>query len=994
MNISSRSDFEKEDIHEVRDDRLESIPSDMLGEQNDESEIQGIDIQGPPSLQLKLKELITKYKIIFSRSVRNTPAKLPPFTFRVNEQEWETHKNKLPPRRYDGTKSAAMQKMVEQLISLGIIVPSDAAFYSHGFPVPKSTPGTWRLVVDLKNLNKISSTESWPIPNIKQILQRLGTHRASFFAVMDLTSGYHQAPIHPECQKYTAFRTDTGLYQWTRLAMGLQGAGSYFQRVMSTIVLPRLIHQICELYLDDCIVPGQDEDSFISRLDEVFKRFQECGITLHPDKCHFGLSEVEYVGHTINKHGTHFTRSKRDSILDFKEPSTQKELKSFLGFANWFRDHVHNYADTTAPLHSMLKNYNRRKRLVWTDATRECLTRIKDAIHNCPMLFFLDDTSPIFLHTDASDYGIGAYLFQVVNGKEKPIAFLSKSLDARMSRWDTPQKEGFAIFYALDKFDYLLRDRKFTVRTDHENLTRLRDNYSTNKKVQRWLTCFQHYDIDFEYIKGSLNVVADVLSRHCVNVMTLENIEGHLNVQELSIPITYIEWITEAHNSSVGHHGVESTLEKLNTTRPSWTDRTKHVRMFIARCPCCQKMNQRRNTIHAHPTTASSYRPMQRIAIDYIERLTPDSNGNTSIMVAIDCFSRYIELYPVKNINAISSAEALLDWITRYGVPDQITHDGGSSFVNDIIHELMKLAGSKSQISTAYSKEENPIVERANKEVMRHLRNIIFDESVLDIWSRSVPLVRRILNSSVHASTGYTPASMIFGNSIEIDKGFLIKNSLQPSTNITFSEWTEALLQAQSTILDIARQNLTDKDEIHMKTYPTERSDFDVGSYVLVEHRHNPLRRGPRSKLLPFLKGPMRVIAKRDNTYSLQDIVSMRQYDYHIKNLRVFNYDPATQSPLTYALKDDGSMFQVERISKHKGDPKKSKKQLFFLVHWVGQTEATWEPWTNVRRTIKLHEYIRNHPKPAVRKLLPMNFDVDTHLFSDEESDIKDFDEI
>jgi hypothetical protein len=152
--------------------------------------------------------------------------------------------------------------------------------------------------------------------------------------------------------------------------------------------------------------------------------------------------------------------------------------------------------------------------------------------------------------------------------------------------------------------------------------------------------------------------------------MTLENIEGHLNVQELSIPITYIEWITEAHNSSVGHHGVESTLEKLNTTRPSWTDRTKHVRMFIARCPCCQKMNQRRNTIHAHPTTASSYRPMQRIAIDYIERLTPDSNGNTSIMVAIDCFSRYIELYPVKNINAISSAEALLDWITRYGVPD------------------------------------------------------------------------------------------------------------------------------------------------------------------------------------------------------------------------------------------------------------------------------------------------------------------------------------
>jgi hypothetical protein len=100
----------------------------------------------------------------------------------------------------------------------------------------------------------------------------------------------------------------------------------------------------------------------------------------------------------------------------------------------------------------------------------------------------MDEQSPIFLHTDASNYGIGAYLFQVVDGINRPIAFLSKSLDDRMRRWDTPQKEGFAIFYALDKFDYLLRDRKFTVRTDHVNLTRLREDYSSNKKVQRWLT--------------------------------------------------------------------------------------------------------------------------------------------------------------------------------------------------------------------------------------------------------------------------------------------------------------------------------------------------------------------------------------------------------------------------------------------------------------------------------------------------------------------------
>ena len=80
-------------------------------------------------------------------------------------------------------------------------------------------------------------------------------------------------------------------------------------------------------------------------------------------------------------------------------------------------------------------------------------------------------------------------------------------------------------------------------------------------------------------------------------------------------------------------------------------------------------------------------------------------------------------------------------------------------------------------------------------------------------------------------------------------------------------------------------------------------------------------------------------------------------------------------------------MYQVQRISKYRGDPKKAKSQLFFLVHWVGFEEATWEPWANIRRTAQLHNYLRNHAKKAVRDLLPPNFNIETHVFSDEEDD-------
>ncbi len=173
MNSPIRSDFEKEDIHEIRDDQMEAIPSEMLGNSELYEDELPKEIHGPESLQEKLRSLILQYKDIFSKKVRKTPAKLPPFNFKVDQGKWETYQNKTQPRRYDSTKSAALQKIVEQLLELGVIEPSDAAFYSHGFPVPKSTPGTWRLVVDLKNLNRISSTESWPIPNIKQLLQRL-----------------------------------------------------------------------------------------------------------------------------------------------------------------------------------------------------------------------------------------------------------------------------------------------------------------------------------------------------------------------------------------------------------------------------------------------------------------------------------------------------------------------------------------------------------------------------------------------------------------------------------------------------------------------------------------------------------------------------------------------------------------------------------------------------------------------------------------------------
>ena len=154
---------------------------------------------------------------------------------------------------------------------------------------------------------------------------------------------------------------------------------------------------------------------------------------------------------------------------------------------------------------------------------------------------------------------------------------------------------------------------------------------------------------------------------------------------------------------------------------------------------------------------------MERIAIDYIHKLNKDQNGKEHILVVIDCFTRFVELYPTSALTAEETADHLLDYIGRYGTPIQILSDNGSHFVNGTVTSLLHYLGVDHQFSIAYSKEENGIVERANKEVMRHLRNIMFDNGALDQWSRYLPIVQNIMNSAIHSATGFSPAQMIFG---------------------------------------------------------------------------------------------------------------------------------------------------------------------------------------------------------------------------------------
>jgi hypothetical protein len=165
---------------------------------------------------------------------------------------------------------------------------------------------------------------------------------------------------------------------------------------------------------------------------------------------------------------------------------------------------------------------------------------------------------------------------------------------------------------------------------------------------------------------------------------------------------------------------------------------------------------------------------------------------------------------------------------------------------------------------------------------------------------------------------------------------------------------------AQEKIMAYARGNLQARDNRHIEENTSlSVTNYKANSHVSVEHRHNSLRKGPRSKLLPYLKGPMKIIGSEGDKYTVECLVTNTFTQYLVCTLRPFYCNPG-DDPLTFALQDDaeGNTFRLQKNTNMRGDPKGSKKILFFEVFWTGYFVPTWELWSGARRTTALHLYL------------------------------------
>ena len=309
-------------------------------------------------------------------------------------------------RRWRPDHKLVAEEKCAELLAAGLIRRSESLYAAATVMAKKEdllgNAGALRMCGDYRDLNKVTVRDSYPMPTPEEIFDRL--HDSCWFSTLDLRQGFNQIRLQEEDCAKTAFHGPDGLYEWTVMPFGLRNASACFQRVMAAVL--RGFPQ-ADCFIDDVIVFSKEAEEHRGHVEEVLKRIQGAGLTCHLKKCQFAHGSIAYLGLQVGGGKLTVQKAKVAVLADMPAPKDIARLRTFLGFAGYYRRFVKDFASISKPLTLLLKGEEPWR---WDESQQLAFERLKEELQVAPVLALPHPEWPYVLYTAWSAVGMGAVL--------------------------------------------------------------------------------------------------------------------------------------------------------------------------------------------------------------------------------------------------------------------------------------------------------------------------------------------------------------------------------------------------------------------------------------------------------------------------------------------------------------------------------------------------------------------------------------------------------
>ena len=427
-----------------------------------------------------------------------------------------------PERRVPYNLEHKMDDLMDNMISTGVVEPltTESNWNSPIFLVAKSSPGTYRVVADLRGVNKQCLADKYDLPNINHVLDKIGGD--CIFSTFDMAASFHQIPYDEASKPITAFSYKGRRYNFARMIMGHCSSSSIFTRMVYRLLehSPSIEHLL--YFLDDLLLGSKDVHSHIERLERMLKQLMSANLKLTPNKTELMRTEVRYVGITLSTEGIRINDDRIEAIKKIEPPRTVKETQKVLGFFGYNRKFVRRYAELSEPLYELLQ---KGRKFIWTSECQKSFEDLKIAISSSPTLCFPEVHDPhdsYEVTVDASIHGLAATLTQMIDGQRRTVGYFSKAVPRHKREWGQTKLEFESLCASLKHWAVYLRGAKtFKVITDCKSLLHLDTIFKANPTMIRRLQELAAFNFTMHHIEGVRNV-SDFLSRYGMKPSTVE----------------------------------------------------------------------------------------------------------------------------------------------------------------------------------------------------------------------------------------------------------------------------------------------------------------------------------------------------------------------------------------------------------------------------------------------------------------------------------------